>query len=136
MKANRFLPLFLLLLLFFSACGTSAPAVTPDQLHLVRPALGPHDGSSIDKVITNQSLIHQLYEKLEALPTVPLFNPFQACPAIAGQHDQLTFLQKGKIVLQATADRSGCGTVKIGDNDMRQPDEEFWSLLSQTESAK
>ena len=127
----KFALLFMLTLLLV-ACGTSTPSTPslsvakPDKLHIVRPQF--EFDPVLDKTITSQALIQKLYDSIHSLPSVPANG---ACPAIAGERYQLTFLEKAKTVLDVVADRSGCGSVTITKNDVHQTDSTFWSLLNQ-----
>jgi hypothetical protein len=127
MKIKNLLLLALFLVIGLTACsGSPLPAVSPDKLQITE-----HVGTQqlASSTLTDPAEIQKLYTALAGLPGVPIF---QECPAIGGPSYDLIFYKAGKVVLTAQADRGGCGTVMLPQNDKRQPDDHFWSLLTQT----
>ena len=126
MKTKHLLALAFSLIYLLTACGSPAlPSVSPDRLQVIESEGTPQTKTSL---VTNPENIQKLYTALVALPGVP---PFQGCSTIGGPTYDLTFFKDGKVVLKAQADRGGCGTVTLPQNDQRQPDDQFWLLLTQ-----
>jgi hypothetical protein len=67
-----------------------------------------------------------LYRTVLSLPAPP---SQQACPAIAGPRYTLAFFATSRPVLSATADSSGCGTVTLSTDDVRQASTMLWQLV-------
>lgn len=99
--------------------------VKPDKLHILRLAFANEPPE--DATVNATKLVPDLYTHTRALHKVPTD---QACPALAGPEFQLTFYRKGQVILDARARKSGCGSVKFGENDIRETDDAFWSLIS------
>jgi hypothetical protein len=126
MKTKRLLVLAFSLMALLAACGSPPlPAVAPDMLQ-VSEHVGA--GNTTQYTVTKPEKIQQLYTALAALPGIPAF---QGCPSIGGPSYDLTFSKQGKLVVKAQASRDGCGTVVLSRDDQRQPDDHFWSLLTQ-----
>lgn len=129
MKTKHLLVVAFFLIALLTACGSSGssslPAVSPDLLQI-----SEHVGSekATQYTVTNPEKIQQLYTALGALPGR---DALQGCPTIGGPSYDLTFSKNGKVVLKVQASRDGCGTVVLPQDDQRQPDDHFWSLLTQ-----
>ncbi|HEY4389272.1 MAG TPA: hypothetical protein VGN34_32920 [Ktedonobacteraceae bacterium] len=126
MKMKHLLALAFFLVASLTACGSvPLPAVSPDLLQ-VSESIG---GKATLYTITNAERIQQLYTALDALPGT---DSMQGCASVGGPTYDITFSRNGKAVLKVQAIRGGCGTVVLPQDDERQPDDHFWSLLNQT----
>ena len=149
MKARRVaIVLAILIVILLNGCGgtqgdtagaATPPATTsitktpqasqgkPDKVHVKKFNVDMNSSVS-DVTITNSEEVSKLFAMVSGMPQVP---KDQICPAIAGAHYELTFLQGEKVVMMATADLSGCGQVRLSAGDKRQPDQAFWRELNQ-----
>jgi hypothetical protein len=138
--------LSLTVIMLLAACGRAAstgPAsfadVTPDAVHITAYALTSPTPRVL--VINQPEVAQSLLRAAAALPEAPTD---RACPAIAGPHYELTFLQQGTTVVSATADRGGCPSVTFGSAgssapggqasvgqaaDVRDANDAFWQML-------
>lgn len=131
MRRKRFAaPLVVLAALLLVACrpgGTASgadPNAKPTQLQItIHPVINT---STQTVLVKDAQQAQKVYTAALALPQVPIN---QACPAIAGPHYDLTFLKDGQVIATATANQSGCGSVTIGTDDVRQANPDFWNLL-------
>src|SRR6266566_1472918 len=132
-QRSLFIPLLCLLagLIALSACGSRAGAppqgisanAHPDTLTITIPSLVVKT-----QILTKADQVQQLYRVTTTLP--PYQQP-QACPTSTGVLYGLTFLDRGKKIVSATYDSSGCGAVTFSQHDQRTPTQEFVVLLSQ-----
>lgn len=121
--------------LLLSACGSNSavqpqeiPAnAQPDTLTITIPSLTPQRPDKT-QTLAKVDQVQQIYRVITTLP--PYQQP-EACPAIGGVLYGLTFLEKGKKIVSATYDSSGCGAVTLSQHDKRNPTQEFQTLLSQ-----
>jgi hypothetical protein len=132
MRARQLmLPVVMLGALLLVACrpgaagtGTS-PNARPTRLEI--KAFSVVDTSVQTVMVDDAQTVQHVYTTALALPQAPAN---QACPAIAGPHYELTFLENGQVVATAIADRGGCGSVTFGASDVRQANDAFWQLLN------
>ncbi len=117
-----------------SGCGwqpASSQAGTrnaPDRLQIAIHVLDPQVGKPV-VTLTDVSLVRQLYTTVVALSPLPQNS---ACTQELGPSYTLTFLQGGKTLTTATAQRYGCGRVSLaGEKQDRQANQDFWSQLNQ-----
>ncbi len=132
-QRSLFISLLCLLagLIALSACGSRAGAppqgisanAHPDTLTITIPSLVVKT-----QILTKADQVQQLYRVTTTLP--PYQQP-QACPAVGGVLYELTFLDRGKKIVSATYDSSGCGAVTFNQHDQRTPTQEFVVLLGQ-----
>ncbi len=135
MRFHKFtIPLALLGALALVACrpgatnpGSGVAVIKPIELHI--KVFSVIDTTSQTVVVDDVKRVQEVYSTAQALPQAPAD---QACPAIAGPHYELTFVDNAQVAVTATADRSGCGSVTFGKDDVRQANEAFWDLLNVT----
>ena len=121
--------------LMLSACGSRAGAqpqeisanAQPDTLTITIPSLASQRPDKT-QILVKADQVQLLYRVTTTLP--PYQQP-QACPAVMGVLYELTFLDRGKKIVSATYDSSGCGAVTFSQHDKRNPTQEFSVLLRQ-----
>lgn len=134
-KRSLFITLLCVLAgLTLSACGSRAGALPqgipanaqPDTLTITIPSLAPQRPVKT-QILAKADQVQQLYRVTTTLP--PYQQP-QSCALVMGVLYELTFLDGGKKIVSATYDSSGCGAVTFGQNDKRNPTQEFSDLLN------
>jgi hypothetical protein len=118
------------------ASAASTPA-RPDRLDLkVEPVPGDPNGTAHATMVRDADLIQRLYAAVYALPAL---SPARTCIATVGAHYGLSFSLGegggGIELLAALADKGGCGTVDLGDGDVRLADGAFWGLVDRADRA-
>ncbi|MBV9617073.1 MAG: hypothetical protein JO031_16590, partial [Ktedonobacteraceae bacterium] len=135
-QLRAFLPCLTLaaLLVVLSGCGwrpASSPVSAsnpPDRVQIAIHFIGLQAGTPV-LTLTDVSRVRQLYTTVMALSPLP---QDAVCTLEAGPSYTLTFLQGGKTITTATAQRSGCGPVSLtGEKQNRETNQAFWSQLDQ-----
>ena len=98
----------------------------PESVTIVASLILPPIPATIE--VKDAATAQRLYSAAVSLPVAPSLQQ-RACPAIAGPHYEMTFHQSGRPDVTFVADRGGCQDVTLGQNDVRQADEPFWTLL-------
>lgn len=113
---------------FWNLLGTSmaqaALAAEPDKLEMALNLVT--DGQPLQKTVTDAEKIQQLLDAALKLKRLP---EDQACTLQLGPSYNLSFLKDDQQLVNIVADKSGCGTVTLAQNDTRLADEAFWTLL-------
>lgn len=129
MKHRIFLLIVPLVLL--SGCGATLFAAggatpLPDTLHVRRVNHAPANyyPSFSPRTITDQQAVQQLYKTIEALPSSS-GSGVRMCPNDRGLEYQLDFYQGHTLIQGVIYDPEGCQFLKIGNTDIRIPDESF-----------
>ncbi|EFH84514.1 hypothetical protein [Ktedonobacter racemifer] len=78
--------------------------------------------------VIKQETAQQLYKAALASPQLA---PGRACPTIGGPGYQLVFWAGAQRAETVIADRSGCEDLFLRGGDLRQANQDFWSLLDQ-----
>lgn len=111
-----------------SQAAQAAPGNAPDRVRIALHVLDSQAGQPV-LTLTDVSLVRQLYTTVIALPPMP---QNLACTDELGPSYTLTFLQGGKTLTTATAQRYGCRPVSLaGEKQDRQANQAFWSQLDQ-----
>jgi len=123
-----------MLLLGLSGCGWSPASSqadarnTPDRLQITIHPLEPEVGKPA-VTLTDISLVRQMYTTVVGLSSLPQNS---VCTQELGPSYTLSFLQGGKTLTTATAQRYGCRRVSLADEKQdRQANQDFWSQLDQ-----
>ncbi|HEY6408884.1 MAG TPA: hypothetical protein VIY29_15595 [Ktedonobacteraceae bacterium] len=139
--------LFFLLLLFilpFILWGvysniSRASRIEPDKLHLVKSIMvysnnaPPTRKIVTDKIITTQSVVEKLYEKIQSLP--PANSPINYMCVTGLPSYQLTFSQQGHTVLEVESGYCFRLIFDKNNKDQHEADEALFTLLKQAEAA-
>jgi hypothetical protein len=96
----------------------------PESVTIIASMILPPTPTIIE--VKDAATAQRLYDAAIGLPVA---SPARACPAIAGPHYEMTFHQSGKPDVTFVADRSGCQDVTLAQNDGRQADAAFWTIL-------
>lgn len=122
------------LLAGLSGCGwqpassQTGASNAPDRVRIAIHVLDSEAGNPV-VTLTDVSLVRQLYTTVVALPPLP---QNMACTDELGLSYTLTFLQGGKTLTTATAQRYGCRRVSLaGETQDRGANQAFWSQLDQ-----
>ncbi len=80
-------------------------------------------------LVEDAATVQKMYTSMSALPEATTI-----CQTIwrGSPYYELTFWEGEQIIATAAVDPGGCGFVRLGADDVRQPDEAFWQLLDQT----
>lgn len=114
------------LLIGLSGCGSQAAA--PDRVQIASHLVDPQV-TKPTVILTDASLVQQLYTTVVALPQLPQNTP---CTDEFGPSYTLTFLLKGKTLTTVAAQRFGCGLVSLpGETQSRKATPTFWTQLDQ-----
>lgn len=124
----------IMLLAGLSGCGwqtaSSHASVEsgPDRVQIAIHALDSQVGKPV-VTLTDISRVRQLYATLLALAPLP---QNIGCTADFGPSYTLSFLEEGKTLATATAERYGCRPVSLaGEKQDRETTQAFWSQLDQ-----
>jgi hypothetical protein len=135
-QIRAFLPGLALAALLVGLSGCGGPPASsqagasnaPDRVQIAIHVLDPEVGKPI-VTLTDVSLVRQLFTTVVALSPLP---QNLVCTMELGPSYTLTFLQGGKTLTTATAQRYGCGRVSIaGEKQDRRANQDFWSQLNQ-----
>jgi len=129
-------------MVLFVGCGfnngnptntTGAPSTSLSNLQIIAHPVDTTQTGTLN--LSDQEQIEQLYQTIQDLPPLP---EDQACTEMAGPRFELTFLDQEEAMLNATADKGGCQTVTLGEQDTRLANTAFWNLLgtSMTQAAR
>jgi hypothetical protein len=133
---RKSLPLFFLLSILLTACGTIAHASTtstqtatlPDTLEVIslsRP-------TSLHKTITNPASAQTLYKALYALPHIqPTTLPHEGPGPVSFAY-QLQFFAHHRLLKQVVLQTISFHGFALAPHDYRQTTTQFWSTLAQT----
>lgn len=133
---RAFLPCLALAVLLAGLSGCGGPPASsqagtrnaPDRVQIAIHVLDPQVGELV-VTLTDVSLVRQLYTTVVALSPLPQNS---TCTQELGPSYTLTFLQGGKTLTTATAQRYGCRRVSLaGEKQDRQANQDFWSQLNQ-----
>jgi hypothetical protein len=102
-----------------SPCEISATQEIPDRLVVTktRDNLNNPGAPRFSKTITDQSLVHKLYEDMLTLPL--LLNGPRSCPSDMGIRYRLDWYLGANHLLAADYDPTGCASVKTSDGRLR-----------------
>jgi hypothetical protein len=96
----------------------------PESVTIIASLILPPTPTTIE--VKDAATAQRLYTAAVGLPVA---SPAHACLAIAGPHYEMTFHQSGKPDVTFGADRGGCQEVTLSQNDVRQTNAEFWTIL-------
>lgn len=122
-------------LLLVFACSSSSDTSTsfkPTTLQVVRSSTLPGNSfPPLSRTITNSNAVQKLYDAALALPNVSTTGT-RSCPGADGLIYHLRFLQNKTHVQQMDIGPTGCPWIIVNKDDMRVPDQTFFSLFAQT----
>jgi hypothetical protein len=133
---RKSLPLFFLLSILLTACGTIAHASTtstqtatlPDTLEVIslsRP-------TAFHKTITNPASVQTLYKALYTLPHIQPTTLPHAGPGPVSFAYQLQFFAHHRLLKQVVIQTISLHGFALAPHDYRQTTTQFWSTLAQT----
>ena len=131
---GKVLILMPILLLVLASCASSNTSTSfkPTTLQVVRSSTLPGNSfPPLSRTITNANAVQKLYDAALALPNVSSTGT-RSCPGADGLIYHLRFLQNRTDVQQMDMGPTGCPWITVNKDDMRVPDQTFFSLFAQT----
>jgi hypothetical protein len=118
--------------------GVVSTPARPERLDLkVEPVPGDPSGTAHATMVRDTAVVQQLYAAVYALSAL---SPARSCIATVGARYGMSFSLGegggGIELLAALADKGGCGTVDLGDGDVRLADGAFWGLVDRADGAR
>ena len=129
----KFKLLFALTILLFFPVSCGINNASPTQVSVTRVIHLSGDGfTPFQETVNNADAVQHLYEAALALPSIPGGVVKHNCFVDYGLWYHLDFFPATASFQQMDVNPSGCWTLRIGKTDVRQMDQPFLNLFSQT----
>jgi hypothetical protein len=128
---RKSLPLFVLLSILLTACGTIAQAATTSTLPDTLAVTSLSRPTAFHKTITNSASVQALYKALYALPHIqPTTLPHEGPGPVSFAY-QLQFFSHHRLLKQIVLQTISFHGFALAPHDYRQATSQFWSTLAQ-----